>query len=84
MQPTAEVLLAVLALPFLGAAAVPVVYPLLRDRTAYLAAVVAAVCFGLIASQYGREGTVAFEWMMGELEDPYDERPADAQVRPEG
>ncbi|MDY6818669.1 MAG: hydrogen gas-evolving membrane-bound hydrogenase subunit E [Halobacteriales archaeon] len=63
MQPTQWVLFAVVFLPFLGAALVPIVYRVLGERTAYYAATVAAVCFGLVLSQYGRVGAVAIEWI---------------------
>ena len=51
VSPDASVLLAVLGLPFLGAALVPVVHRVLRERTAYFAAGVAAVCLALLATQ---------------------------------
>lgn len=63
MQPTAGIVLAVVALPFLAAAAVPLVYRVIGERTAYFAAAVAAACFALIATQFGTEGTVAFSWI---------------------
>ncbi|WP_435195509.1 hydrogen gas-evolving membrane-bound hydrogenase subunit E [Natronomonas sp. EA1] len=51
-HPSLGVLLAVLALPFAGAAVTPLVYRVLGEKTAYFAAAVAAVCFGLLATQY--------------------------------
>jgi multicomponent Na+:H+ antiporter subunit A len=51
VSPDAAVLLAVVGLPFVGAALVPVVYRALGERTAYFAAAIAAVCFALLASQ---------------------------------
>ena len=51
VSPDAAVLLAVLGLPFLGAALVPVVHRVLGERTAYFAAGVAAVCLALLATQ---------------------------------
>ncbi|MFB6299491.1 MAG: hydrogen gas-evolving membrane-bound hydrogenase subunit E [Halobacteriales archaeon] len=63
MQPTLWVVFTVVFLPFLGAAFVPIVYRVLGERTAYYAAMIAAVCFGLLLSQYGREGAVAMEWI---------------------
>ncbi|WP_254537650.1 hydrogen gas-evolving membrane-bound hydrogenase subunit E [Halomarina litorea] len=63
MQPEPAVLLAVLALPFLGAALIPLVYRVLGERTAYFAAGVAAVCLALLFTQYGMEGRVVVEWI---------------------
>ena len=62
-EPTRAVVLALLALPFASAAATPLVYRLLGERTAYFAAGVAAVCFGLVASLLGTQGVVAVEWI---------------------
>ena len=53
MQPSPVALLVALALPFLGAAAAPLVYRLVGERTAYFAAAVAAVTFLLLAGEYG-------------------------------
>ncbi len=61
--PDTLALLAVLALPFLGAALVPVVYRALGERTAYFAAAIALACFALVASQYGRVGAVTIPWI---------------------
>ncbi|MFB6172700.1 MAG: hydrogen gas-evolving membrane-bound hydrogenase subunit E [Haloarculaceae archaeon] len=63
MQPSAGVLFAALALPFLGAAVAPVVYRLLGERTAYVAAAIALTCFGLLATQYGAQGSVSLPWI---------------------
>ena len=67
MQPTpdpaASAVLAVVFLPFVAAAFVPLVYRALGERTAYYAAAVALACFGLVASQYGTHGTVSFPWI---------------------
>jgi multicomponent Na+:H+ antiporter subunit A len=65
VQPTPEVVLAVVFLPFLGAAATPLVYRVLGERTAYYAAAVALACFGLVSSLYlnGAHGTASFEWI---------------------
>ncbi|UPV73233.1 DUF4040 domain-containing protein [Halorussus limi] len=67
MQPTpdpaASAVLAVVFLPFVAAALVPLVYRALGERTAYYAAAVALACFGLVASQYGTHGTVSFPWI---------------------
>ncbi|MFB6080078.1 MAG: hydrogen gas-evolving membrane-bound hydrogenase subunit E [Haloferacaceae archaeon] len=65
MQPTASAVLAVVFLPFLGSALTPLVYRALGERTAYYAAAVALVCFGLVTSLFldGAHGTVAFDWI---------------------
>ncbi|WP_435128476.1 hydrogen gas-evolving membrane-bound hydrogenase subunit E [Halobaculum sp. D14] len=47
-----ETVLAVVFLPFVGAALTPAVYRVLGERTAYYAAAVAAVCLGLVARLY--------------------------------
>lgn len=56
-------MLALLALPFLAAALVPLVYRVLGERTAYFAAAVALTCFGLVASLYGTRGSVTYPWI---------------------
>jgi multicomponent Na+:H+ antiporter subunit A len=62
-----ETVLAVVFLPFLGAALAPAVYRLLGERTAYYAAGVAAVCLALVGRLYAAgvgEGTrYAVEWV---------------------
>jgi len=65
VQPTPVVVLALVFLPFVGAAAAPLVYRVLGERTAYFAAAVALVCFGLVSSLYldGAHGTVAIDWI---------------------
>ncbi|WP_255196758.1 hydrogen gas-evolving membrane-bound hydrogenase subunit E [Halorarius litoreus] len=70
MQPSPDALVAALALPFLGAAATPLVHRLLGERTAYYAAAIAAASFALIAGQYGvalhadpATSGVGFEWI---------------------
>ena len=62
-EPSQSVVLAVVLLPFAAAAATPVVYRLLGERTAYSAAGVALACFGLVASLHGTEGSVAVQWI---------------------
>ena len=47
-----ETVLAVVFLPFLGAALAPAVYRLAGERTAYYAAGVAAVCLALVGRLY--------------------------------
>jgi multicomponent Na+:H+ antiporter subunit A len=65
VQPTPEVVLTVVFLPFVAAAFTPVVYRLLGERTAYFAATTALACFGLVSKLYlaGAHGTVSFEWI---------------------
>jgi len=60
-----ETALAVVFLPFLGAALAPLVYRALGERTAYYAAAVAAVCLGLVARLYltGAHGVVSVDWV---------------------
>ena len=65
MQPTPEVVLAVVFLPFVAAALTPAVFRVLGERTAYFAAATALVCFGLVSQLYlaGAHGTVSFDWI---------------------
>ena len=63
MQPAFANVVALVALPFVAAAFVPVVSRLLGERTAYYGAAVAAVCLGLVASQYGARGSVGVPWI---------------------
>jgi multicomponent Na+:H+ antiporter subunit A len=57
------VILLVLALPFLGTLAVPVLYRLLGERTAYAAAAIALACLCLLGTQLGRTGVVELAWI---------------------
>jgi multicomponent Na+:H+ antiporter subunit A len=65
VQPTPELVLALVGLPFVGAALAPLVYRVLGERTAYFAAGVAALCLAIVASIHtaGMEGLVSFEWV---------------------
>jgi multicomponent Na+:H+ antiporter subunit A len=54
---------ALVFLPFLAAAFVPLVHRAIGERTAYYAAGVALVCFGLVASLQGSEGAVSIPWL---------------------
>ena len=63
MQPTLEAVLALVALPFVGAAATPLIYRVLGERTAYYAAAVAAACFALVVSLLGTHGEVGLPWV---------------------
>jgi len=63
MDPQLPVVAGAVALPFIAAAVTPLVHRLLDERVGYFGAIVAAVSFGLIASQLGREGTVSLSWI---------------------
>jgi len=63
MEPQLWVVLAAVALPFLGAAATPALFRVLGERVGVFGAVVALASFGLLASQVGAEGTVAVPWI---------------------
>ena len=63
MAPERWVLVAAIALPFLVAATLPLLSRLLDEAVGYVGALVALVSFGLVASQVGREGTVALQWI---------------------
>ncbi|MFB6310746.1 MAG: hydrogen gas-evolving membrane-bound hydrogenase subunit E [Salinirussus sp.] len=63
MDPTPTVVFALLALPFLGAAILPVVYRVLGERTAYVAAAIATACLLLVVSQIGTVGAVTISWI---------------------
>ncbi|WP_394295085.1 hydrogen gas-evolving membrane-bound hydrogenase subunit E [Halococcus hamelinensis] len=62
-DPAATALFAALGLPFLAALLVPLVHRALGERTAWFAALVALVSFGLVASQYGAQGAVTLPWI---------------------
>ncbi|MFB6112003.1 MAG: hydrogen gas-evolving membrane-bound hydrogenase subunit E [Halobacteriaceae archaeon] len=63
MQPNSAAVVALVGVPFLAAAAAPVVHRLFGERTAYYAAAVALVTFGLVSSQHGAHGTVVLPWI---------------------
>ncbi len=63
MEPELQVIFASVLLPFVAAIATPLAYRVLGERTGYGGAAVALACFGLVASQIGREGTVAVPWV---------------------
>ncbi|MFB6188793.1 MAG: hydrogen gas-evolving membrane-bound hydrogenase subunit E [Halapricum sp.] len=65
MQPNQWILAAVLVLPFLAAASVPLLYRVLGERTAYYAAAIAAVCFGLVGylAVTDVHGLFAWQWI---------------------
>ncbi|WP_313690927.1 hydrogen gas-evolving membrane-bound hydrogenase subunit E [Halorarum halobium] len=60
-----DIVLAVVFLPFAGAALTPLVHRVAGERTAYYAAGVAAVCFALVArlTVTGTHGLVGTEWV---------------------
>jgi len=64
VPPDLGTVLALVFLPFVGAAATPAVYRLLGERTAYAAAAVAVACLGLVVRLWlGAGGTVGVEWI---------------------
>ncbi|PSQ15966.1 Na+/H+ antiporter subunit A [Halobacteriales archaeon QS_8_69_26] len=63
MAPDGVALVTAVFLPFLAAPFVVPATRLLGERVAYPCGIVAAACFGLVASQFGAEGVVAFEWI---------------------
>ena len=52
-----------IGLPFVAAAGMPRLYPLVGERIGYLGAAVAAVSFGLLGTQIGTEGSVSRPWI---------------------
>jgi len=63
MAPDPTSLLVAIFLPFAGAVAIPFVYRAIGERTAYVAAAIAAVSFLLVASLLGSEGLVTVQWI---------------------
>ncbi|MFB6219382.1 MAG: proton-conducting transporter membrane subunit, partial [Halobacteriaceae archaeon] len=63
MAPALAAVLAAVFLPFVGAAAVPLLYRWVGERVAYVAAAVAAACLALVLSQAGRHGAVSIAWI---------------------
>ena len=63
MGPERWILFTAIGLPFFATGLVPLVHRPLGDKTGYAGGAVAAVSFGLIASQVGTSGTVAVEWI---------------------
>jgi multicomponent Na+:H+ antiporter subunit A len=65
VQPSLDVVLALVVLPFVAAALTPAVYRVLGERTAYYAAAVALACLGLVVALYraGAHGAVGVEWI---------------------
>ena len=65
MTPPLGTVVAVVALPFVGAALVPLAVRVAEERAGYAAAAVALACLGLVTrlSLSGETGTVAVEWV---------------------
>jgi multicomponent Na+:H+ antiporter subunit A len=63
MDPQLPAVLAAVLLPFVAAAAMPLIYRLVGDTAGYVGAGAAAVAFALVASQHGRQGSVAVSWV---------------------
>jgi len=63
MEPHLPVVLAAVALPFLGAAVTPALFRLVGERVGVFGALVALSSFGLLASQRGANGTVSVPWI---------------------
>ncbi|MDJ1431008.1 hydrogen gas-evolving membrane-bound hydrogenase subunit E [Halostagnicola sp. A-GB9-2] len=63
MSPDLTVVIIAVALPFVAAGLTPLLFRLFGERTGYVGAAVAFACFGLLASQYGSDGTVALSWI---------------------
>jgi len=63
MAPDFAVLVAAIAVPFLGAGLTPFVSRALGERTAYYAAALALASLALVASQYGTHGAVSVPWI---------------------
>ncbi|MDZ7702728.1 MAG: hydrogen gas-evolving membrane-bound hydrogenase subunit E [Halobacteriales archaeon] len=63
VPPAFQTVAAVVLLPFLAAALVPLVHRAVGERTAYYAAGVALACFGLVAELQGTPGTASVAWL---------------------
>ncbi len=63
MSPDQAVIVAAVALPFVAAALTPLVFRLLGEGTGFAGTLVALASFGLLATQYGAEGTVSLQWI---------------------
>ncbi|MGQ3413519.1 hydrogen gas-evolving membrane-bound hydrogenase subunit E [Natrinema sp. LN54] len=63
MSPDLAIVVAAVALPFIAAALTPLFFRVLGEGTGFVGSLVALSSFGLLASQYGDEGTVALEWI---------------------
>ncbi|SIS04356.1 hydrogen gas-evolving membrane-bound hydrogenase subunit E [Natronorubrum thiooxidans] len=63
MDPELPIVLLAVGLPFAVAGVTPLLFRALGERTGYAGSAVALICFGLLGSQYGSEGTVELEWI---------------------
>ncbi|MDF9746808.1 hydrogen gas-evolving membrane-bound hydrogenase subunit E [Natrinema salsiterrestre] len=63
MSPDLAIVVAAVALPFVVAALTPVLFRVLGEGTGFAGTAVALTSFGLLATQYGREGAVALPWV---------------------
>lgn len=63
MEQELRIVVTAIGLSFLAAATIPLLYRVLGERIAYAGAAIAATSFGLLASQLGTSGTVAFSWI---------------------
>ena len=63
MSPDLAVVLAAVAVPFVATALTPLFVRLFGEEAGFAGTVVALLSFGLLATQYGSEGTVALEWV---------------------
>jgi multicomponent Na+:H+ antiporter subunit A len=63
MAPEQWAVLAAVGLPFVAAGGTPLAWRALGERTGYAGSAVSLLCFGLLATQLGREGTVTVPWI---------------------
>jgi multicomponent Na+:H+ antiporter subunit A len=63
MAPDLSVITVAIALPFVAAAATPLLHRALGERTGFAGAVVALASFGLLLTQVGERGAVSFVWV---------------------
>ncbi|SEV83515.1 hydrogen gas-evolving membrane-bound hydrogenase subunit E [Natrinema salifodinae] len=63
MSPDLATVGAAVALPFVAAVLTPLLFRVLGEGTGFAGTLVALLSFGLLATQYGEEGTVALEWI---------------------
>ncbi|NHN47209.1 DUF4040 domain-containing protein [Halostella sp. JP-L12] len=63
MAPALSVITVAIALPFVAAAATPLLHRLIGERTGYAGAAVALASFSLLLTQVGERGAVSFPWV---------------------
>ncbi|MDZ7731146.1 MAG: proton-conducting transporter membrane subunit [Natrialbaceae archaeon] len=63
MAPDLTVVTTIVVLPFVAAVLTPLLYRVLGERTGYAGALIATVCFGLLAMQVDSYGTVRATWV---------------------